>query len=113
VGSGNRAAHNLDVTLDGRLEHGSTVTVRHESRTVSARVGWLGGPYHQLRCEEPLDAAAGDAIVVVDSRARTPGTVLEAGVPKHGPSNELLVRLVRLARAQAASPHGRGPGAGP
>jgi hypothetical protein len=87
------------VWLEGRLEHGSRVTVAG----VPAAVSWLGGGFHQLRCEQDPGLAAGEAVEV----AGAPGRVLEAGVPKHGPSNDLLVRLTRLRDGQ--DPNARRP----
>jgi hypothetical protein len=99
VGRGD--ASNLDVALDGRIPHGAAVVVVHAAGEVRARAGWLGGPYHQLRCEAPAAVAAGDAIeVLVAPGERLPGTVLDPDAPRHGPSNDLLVRLTRLARGE-------------
>ncbi|MFL5844163.1 MAG: SelB C-terminal domain-containing protein [Solirubrobacteraceae bacterium] len=99
------AAYVLDCALDVRIEHGTRVTVHHGTRETPARVAWLGGRFHQLRCEQPLVAAPGDRLVV---RSIAPpdtlggGTVLEAGARKHGPSREVLARLERLARGEPA-----------
>ncbi len=87
---------NLDVTLgSARLEHGSTVTVAVAgAEATTARVSWLGGPFHQLRCAAALPVAAG-ARIAVDGN---PGVVLDADAPRHGPGNDLLVALTRRAR---------------
>jgi selenocysteine-specific elongation factor len=95
--------HLLDVALDHRLEHGTRVHVHHGTREVPARVGWLGGTFHQLRCEQPLVAARGDRLVI--RRVAPPdtlggGVVLEPGARKHGPSNDVLVRLTRIERGE-------------
>jgi selenocysteine-specific elongation factor len=93
----------LDAALDTRLEHGSRVHVHHGTREVPARVGWLGGRFHQLRCEAPLIASRGDRLVV---RSVAPpdtlggGVVLDPRARKHGPSNDVLVRLSRLERGE-------------
>jgi hypothetical protein len=78
-----------------RLAHGSTVTVAAAGQEAEARVSWLGGPFHQLRCRAPLPVAAG-ARITVDGEH--PGVVLDPDAPRHGPGNDLLVRLTRLAR---------------
>jgi hypothetical protein len=83
------------VTIDGRLPHGAEVEVRAGDQAARARVGWLGGPYHQLRLDAPLDVAYGTRIEVDG----LPGAVLDPDARGHGPSNDLLVELTRLARA--------------
>jgi hypothetical protein len=91
---------NLDVTLGpARLEHGTTVTVVHAGggEGTTARISWLGGPFHQLRCAAPLPVAPG-ARIAVDGH---PGVVLDADAPRHGPGNDLLVELTRRARELA------------
>jgi selenocysteine-specific elongation factor len=101
-GSGLAPTYILDVALDDlRIEHGTRLTVHHGTRESPARVGWLGGRFHQLRCEAPLLAARGDRIVL---RSIAPpdtlggGTVLDPRARKHGPTNESLLRLTRLLR---------------
>jgi hypothetical protein len=64
----------------------------------TARVSWLGGPFHQLRCAEPLQLARGARITVGGEH---PGVVLDPDAPRHGPGNDLLVELTRLARELA------------
>jgi selenocysteine-specific elongation factor len=97
----------LDVALDVRLDHGERVTVHHGTRETPARVAWLGGRFHQLRCESALVARRGDRLIV---RAIAPpdtlggGLVLDPAARKHGPSRELLARLERLARGEDPPP---------
>lgn len=96
-------SHIFDVALDARVEHGTRVQVHHGTRAVAARVAWLGGTFHQLRCEHPLVAARGDRLVV---RQVAPpdtlggGVVLDPAARRHGPTNDALVRLTRLARGE-------------
>ncbi|TML08708.1 MAG: selenocysteine-specific translation elongation factor [Actinobacteria bacterium] len=93
--------HILDVELDTRLEHGTRVHVHHGTRETPARVAWLGGHFHQLRCEEPLVARRDDRLVV---RSISPadtlggGRILDPHARRHGPSTDVTVRLTRLAR---------------
>jgi selenocysteine-specific elongation factor len=106
----------LDVALDIRVEHGARVHVHHGTREVPARVAWLGGTFHQLRCEQPLVAARGDRLVV---RSIAPpdtlggGVVLDPGARRHGPTNDTLVRLTRLARGEDPGPGAPAAGAPP
>ncbi|MCW2990400.1 MAG: selB [Solirubrobacterales bacterium] len=99
------ASYVLDVALGLRVEHGTRLTVHHGTRETPARVAWLGGRFHQLRCEQPLIAAAGDRLVV---RSIAPpdtlggGVVLDPAARKHGPSRDVLARLERLARGEPA-----------
>ncbi len=89
---------NLDVTLGAaRLEHASTVSVTADggAGATTARVSWLGGPFHQLRCSAPLPVVAGERITVDGEHE---AIVLDPDAPRHGPGNDLLVRLTRLAR---------------
>ena len=88
----------VDVSLDGRLEHGSTVAVRVAGDEVHARVGWLGARFHQLRCDGPLAVAAGDTVEVRAGTERIDAVVLDPDAPRHGPSNDLLIRLTDLER---------------
>lgn len=96
MGSGHRAPR-LDVTIDGRIPHGTDVEVRAGGASARARVGWLGGPYHQLKLDGPLPVALGTPIEV----GGLAGRVLDPDAPGHGPSNDLLVRLTELARGLA------------
>jgi selenocysteine-specific elongation factor len=93
-------AHILDVQLDDRLEHGAQVHVHHGTRESSAKVAWLGGRFHQLRCGEPLVARRGDRLVLRGAGIVLGGTVLEAPARRHGPSNDVLVRLTAIARGE-------------
>jgi molybdopterin synthase catalytic subunit len=92
----------LDVAVDARLEHGGRVLVVHGRDEAPARVGWLGGRFHQLRCEEPLPPLARGATVEVrrlgDDELLGEATVLDPDASRHGPTNEALVRLVALER---------------
>jgi MoaE-MoaD fusion protein len=95
----------LDVAMEARLEHGARVLVVFGSAEAEARVGWLGGRFHQLRCAEALGddgaPARGD---VVEVRALGTdellgeATVLDGAARRHGPTNDALVRLVALER---------------
>src|SRR5581483_9398489 len=52
-----RPAYLVDAELEfvGREpEHGDRVQVHHGTRETPARLAWLGGPYWQLRLEQPL-----------------------------------------------------------
>jgi molybdopterin synthase catalytic subunit/molybdopterin converting factor small subunit len=92
----------LDVAVDVRLEHGARVLVVAGTDEAAARVGWLGGRFHQLRCEEPLQAARRGAVVEVrrlgDDELLGEATILDADASRHGPTNDALVRLVALER---------------
>jgi selenocysteine-specific elongation factor len=96
----------LDAAL-APLEHGTRVQVHHGTRETPARVARLGGRFFQLRLERPLLAAAGDRFVV---RQIAPpdtlggGVVLDPGARKHGTSNDVIVRLTRLARGERVDP---------
>jgi selenocysteine-specific elongation factor len=96
-------SHILDVELDTRIEHGARVHVHHGTRESPARIAWLGGHFHQLRCESPLIARRDDRIVI---RSVAPadtlggGRVLDPNARRHGPSSDVLVRLTQLARGE-------------
>jgi selenocysteine-specific elongation factor len=102
----------VDAALDTRIEHGTRATVHHGTRETPARIAWLGGRFHQLRCERPLMAARGDRLVI---RSIAPpdtlggGVVLDPAARKHGPARDVLARLERLARGEAAEPRPRRP----
>jgi selenocysteine-specific elongation factor len=87
------------------LEHGTRVQVHHGTREAPARVARLGGRFFQLRLERPLMAAPGDRFVV---RQIAPpdtlggGVVLDPAARRHGTSNDVIVRLTRLARGEPA-----------
>ncbi len=92
-------------------EHGDRVQVHHGTRETPARLAWLGGPYWQLRLEQPLIPAPGDHLVI---RQIAPpdtlggGVVLDPAARKHGPSRQLLTRLERLARGESPEPPAAG-----
>jgi selenocysteine-specific elongation factor len=100
------AALELDRTRPP-LEHGTRVQVHHGTREAAARVARLGGRFFQLRLEQPLLADAGDRLVV---RQIAPpdtlggGIVLDPAVRRHGTSNDVIVRLTRLARGEPPDP---------
>jgi selenocysteine-specific elongation factor len=86
---------------------GTRVQVHHGTRESPARLAWLGGPYWQLRLEQPLVAAPGDRVVV--RRIAPPdtlggGVVLDPHPRRHGPGREHTARLARLARGEPAEP---------
>jgi selenocysteine-specific elongation factor len=95
--------HILDVELDTRIAHGTRVHVHHGTRETAARVAWLGGHFHQLRCETPLIARRDDRIVV---RSIAPadtlggGRILDPHARRHGASTDVTVELTRLARGE-------------
>jgi molybdopterin synthase catalytic subunit/molybdopterin converting factor small subunit len=93
----------LDVAVDARLEHGSRVLVVRGRAEAEARVGWLGGRFHQLRCAEPLMVARGEVVEIRrlgDDELLGEATVLDADAPRHGPTNDALVRLTALERGE-------------
>jgi molybdopterin synthase catalytic subunit/molybdopterin converting factor small subunit len=95
----------LDVAIDARLEHGGRVLVIAGAAEVEARVGWLGGRFHQLRCAEALDPAParGDVVEIRrlgDDELLGEATVLDGAARRHGPTNDALVRLVALERGE-------------
>jgi hypothetical protein len=93
----------LDVAIDARLEHGAHVLVVHGQAETEARVGWLGGRFHQLRCDELLEVAHGDSVEIRrlrDDELLGEATVLDADAARHGPTNDALVRLVGLERGE-------------
>jgi selenocysteine-specific elongation factor len=105
-------SHILDVELDTRIEHGTRVQVHHGTRETPARVAWLGGHFHQLRCESPLIARRDDRIVV---RSVAPadtlggGRVLDPNARRHGPSTDVTVRLSQLSRGEEVRMRGQSP----
>jgi selenocysteine-specific elongation factor len=104
--------HILDVELDTRIEHGTRVHIHHGTRESAARVAWLGGHFHQLRCESPLIARRDDRIVV---RSIAPadtlggGRILDPHARRHGPSTDVTVRLTQLARGEDVRMRGQSP----
>ena len=109
-------------TPDRRPDGGTRVAVHHGTRETAARLAELGGRYFQLRLEQPLVPARGDRVVI---RALAPpdtlggGVVLDPAPPRHGPTRDLLARLVRLERgepepepaSEPAVPHAAPPAA--
>ncbi|HUE25522.1 MAG TPA: selenocysteine-specific translation elongation factor [Solirubrobacteraceae bacterium] len=107
-----RPTYLIDAMLefgDREPEHGDRVQVHHGTRETPARLAWLGGPFWQLRLEQPLVPMSGDRVVV---RQIAPpdtlggGTVLDAHPRKHGPSRDTLARLERLARGERGDEEG-------
>jgi molybdopterin synthase catalytic subunit/molybdopterin converting factor small subunit len=93
----------LDVSIDARLEHGARVLVVCGSAEAEARVGWLGGRFHQLRLAEPLAARRGDVLEIRrlgDDELLGEATVLDPDAPRHGPTNDVLVHLIALERGE-------------
>jgi molybdopterin synthase catalytic subunit/molybdopterin converting factor small subunit len=93
----------LDVAVDARIEHGARVLVVHGRAEAQARVGWLGGRFHQLRCDEPLEVVHGDVVEIRrlrDDELLGEATVLDGDAARHGPTNDALVRLVALQRGE-------------
>jgi MoaE-MoaD fusion protein len=94
----------LDIAVDTRLDHGSRVLVVSGTDEAAARVGWLGGRFHQLRCEEPFPALERGAVVEVrhlrSDELLGEATVLDPDASRHGPTNDVLVRLVALERGE-------------
>ncbi|MES1193266.1 MAG: molybdenum cofactor biosynthesis protein MoaE [Solirubrobacterales bacterium] len=93
----------LDVAIDARIDHGAHVLVVHGQTEAEARVGWLGGRFHQLRCDEPLEVVHGDIVEIRrlrDDELLGEATVLDADAARHGPTNDALVRLVSLERGE-------------
>jgi MoaE-MoaD fusion protein len=93
----------LDVAVDARLEHGARVLVVHGDVEVEARVGWLGGRFHQLRCAEALRVPRGTTLELRrlrDDELLGEATVLDPDAARHGPTNDALVRLVALERGE-------------
>jgi molybdopterin synthase catalytic subunit len=102
---GDGASGVLDVAIDARLEHGARVLVVYGAVEAEARVGWLGGRYHQLRCAEALSPAParGDVVEVRrlgDDELLGEATILDPSARRHGPTNDALVRLVALERGE-------------
>jgi selenocysteine-specific elongation factor len=79
------------------------VAVHHGTRESPARLVELGGRFFQLRLDEPIVPLRGDRLVI---RSTSPpdtlggGVVLDPAPRRHGPSRDLLARLVRLERGE-------------
>ena len=102
---GGGAATAMDVAIDARLDHGARVLVVFGAAEAEARVGWLGGRFHQLRCDGALAPAPahGDVVEVRrlgDDELLGEATVLDPAARRHGPTNDALVRLVALERGE-------------
>ena len=103
-------------TLDSRPDGGTRVAVHHGTRETAARLAELGGRYFQLRLEQPLVPAPGDRLVI---RSLAPpdtlggGVVLDPAPPRHGPTRNLLARLVRLERGEPEPEPAREPAVPP
>jgi hypothetical protein len=95
------------VVLDARLDHDTRVLVVHGTDEAVARVGWLGGRFHQLRCEEPFPPVDRSTTVEIrrvgDDELLGEATVLDPHARRHGPANDVLVRLVALERGEDVS----------
>ncbi|WP_037409314.1 selenocysteine-specific translation elongation factor [Candidatus Solirubrobacter pratensis] len=102
------ASYRVDVALawatpESRPDGGARVGVHHGTRETAARLAELGGRFFQLRLEEPIVPAYGDRVVI---RSLAPpdtlggGVVLDPAPRRHGPSRDLLARLVRLERGE-------------
>ncbi len=101
--SGLRRTEVLDVSMGERvrLPHGDNVEVFAGARATRAEVGWLGGRFHQLRCEDELLVAAWDRVVVRSpDEGLVGGDVLDPGARRHGPSRDVLTELTRRARGE-------------
>jgi selenocysteine-specific elongation factor len=101
-------SHRLDVALEwvsaeARPAGGARVAVHHGTRESAARLVELGGRFVQLRLEEPIVPLRGDRLVI---RSLAPpdtlggGVVLDPAPRRHGPSRDLLARLVALERGE-------------
>ncbi len=108
IGTELAPTHRIDAALSfdaDEPEHGGRVQVHHGTRETPARMAWLGGRFWQLRLEQPLVPARGDRLVV---RQIAPpdtlggGVVLDAHPRRHGPGRDVLARLERLQRGEAA-----------
>ncbi len=79
------------------------MAVHHGTRESAARLAELGGRFFQLRLEEPIVPLRGDRLVI---RSLAPpdtlggGVVLDPAPRRHGPSRDLLARLVALERGE-------------
>jgi selenocysteine-specific elongation factor len=122
---GPAATYRVDAALswasaDARPDGGARVAVHHGTRETAARLVELGGRFFQLRLEQPIVPARGDRLVI---RSLAPpdtlggGVVLDPAPRRHGPSRDLLARLVALERgeepAEPAEPAPAEPTAAP
>jgi selenocysteine-specific elongation factor len=132
VGAGSevQATYRIDASLPFAVEPGTRVQVHHGTRDAPARAVPLGDGIVQLRLEQPLMAARGDAVVlrqiappdtlgggrVVDAapRRRGPGTKNKEQGTKSGggaveavdplPLDDDALRIAALVRADGPSP---------
>jgi selenocysteine-specific elongation factor len=110
VGDGVRPGYLLDVAVtmeEGArpLKRGTRLQVHHATREAPARVVPLGDGFAQLRLEAPLVAAPGDRLIlrqVAPPDTIGGGVVVDAAPRKHGPSDEVVERLARMARGEEA-----------
>ena len=86
----------LHVRLADRVPHGTEVDVSANGQTARARVGWLGGFFHQLRCDREVSGSYGEPLLLSIGEQRVGGVILDPAARRQGPSNDLLVRLTRL-----------------
>ncbi|HYF27292.1 MAG TPA: hypothetical protein VD931_16220 [Baekduia sp.] len=85
------------MALDGRLPHGAQAIVRLGADAHAARVSWLGGPFHQLRCEGVAGGCRGDRVTVEpEGGPPVEGVVLDPDARRHGTDNDVVIRLRRL-----------------
>jgi hypothetical protein len=99
----------IDVAVDARLDHDGRVLVVLGPAEAVARVGWLGGRFHQLRLEEPLKVGRGERVEIRALRSDEllgEAVVLDPDAPRHGPTNDVLVRLSALERGEESRPDG-------
>jgi molybdopterin synthase catalytic subunit/molybdopterin converting factor small subunit len=98
------ASQILDVAVDARLDHDARVLVVRDGAEAEARVGWLGGRFHQLRLIERLAVERHDALEIRrlgDDELLGEAVVLDPDAHRHGPTNDALVRLVAIERGEA------------
>ena len=108
-----RAGHRIEVRLTSLREpltDRERVVAHHGTRSVVARAVHREGDHWQLRCEQPLIAAAGDRLVV---RRQNPpetlggGAILQVGAKRKAPSAEAPTRLKAPSPPQELSPAAR------
>jgi molybdopterin converting factor subunit 1 len=99
----------VDVALDARIDHDAEVLVVRGRAEALARVGWLGGRFHQLQLREPLAVRRGEKVelrALGDDELLGEAVVLDPDARRHGPTNDALVRLVALERGVQADADG-------
>jgi selenocysteine-specific elongation factor len=105
AGTGIAPTYRVDAALAWRErpDGGARVAVHHGTRESAARLVELGGRFVQLRLEQPIVPLRGDRLVI---RSLAPpdtlggGVVLDPAPRRHGPSRDLLARLVALERGE-------------